>query len=110
MMNEDLQHQLLNYATLPSLPAIAITVIELANEPDAGLNEISKHVEMDPALAAKKLKVAGSPVFNRRQTPTNVGQAVNLLGTNGANMIALSFSLTNSFRNHKSTTLDSNQF
>ena len=109
-MNDDLQHQLLNCATLPSLPAIAITVIELANDPDAGLNKISRHVEMDPALAAKMLKVAGSPVFNRRQTPTNVRQAVNLLGTNGAIMIALSFSLTNSFRNHTSTTLDSNQF
>jgi len=110
MMNDNLQHQLRNCSTLPTLPAIAITVIELANDPDASINDISAHVEMDPALAAKILKVAGSPLFNKRQTPTNIRQAINLLGTNGAIMIALSFSLTNSFRNHQSTTLDSNRY
>ena len=109
-MNDILQYQLRNCTTLPTLPAIAITVIELANDPEASINEISGYVEMDPALAAKMLKVAGSSLFNKRQAPTTIRQAINLLGTNGAIMIALSFSLTNSFRNHQGTNVDSSHF
>jgi len=89
---------------------VAIKVIELANNPDASMIDISDHVALDPALAAKMLKVAGSALYQTRVTPANVRQAVNLLGTHAAIMIALSFSLTNSFRKQSDSAMDRTMF
>jgi len=92
-MNEELLRRLRLCPTLPSPPATAIKVIELVNDPSVSLTQIADCVAHDPALAAKMLKVANSPLYNRRRSATNVRQAVNLMGTHGAITIALSFSL-----------------
>lgn len=97
-MNENFAKRLRYCTTLPSLPAVAIRIIDLANNPDTNMAHISDQVALDPALAAKFLKVAASPLFRSRRSTTNVRQAVSLLGTHGSIMIALSFSLSNSFR------------
>lgn len=97
-MDENFAKRLRYCTTLPSLPTVAIRIIDLANNPETNMAQISDQVALDPALAAKFLKIAASPLFRSRRTTTNVRQAVSLLGTHGSIMIALSFSLTNSFR------------
>ena len=97
-MNENFASRLRFCTTLPSLPTVAIKIIDLANNPDTNMAQIANQVALDPALAAKFLRVAASPLFRSRRTTTNVRQAVSLLGTHGSIMIALSFSLTQSFR------------
>lgn len=110
-MNENIERRLQFCSTLPTLPAVAIKVIELANDPGATMVQISDHVSLDPALAAKLLKVANSPLYQTRRTPSNVRQAVSLMGTHAAIMIALSFSLTSSIKKqHVSGAMDTNVF
>lgn len=92
-MDEELLRRLRLCPTLPSPPAMAIKITELANDPSASLTQIADCVARDPALAAKMLKAANSPLYNRRRSASNVRQAVNLMGTHGAITIALSFSL-----------------
>jgi len=110
-MNENIADRLRYCTTLPSLPAVAIRIIDLANNPDTNMAQIADQVALDPALAAKFLRVAVSPLFRSRRATTSVRQAVSLLGTHGAIMIALSFSLTQSFRNQvKGANVDSLSF
>ncbi|HVL75300.1 MAG TPA: GGDEF domain-containing protein, partial [Noviherbaspirillum sp.] len=83
---------------LPTPPSTALRVIELANDPSANLMQIADCVALDPALAAKMLKVANSPLYNARRGVANVRQAVSLLGTRAAISVALSFSLVPGLR------------
>ena len=93
-MNEDIIARLRVCNGLPTLPTVAIKLIELANDPDTNLNQISDCMAFDPALAIKIMKAANSPLYRSRRSPSNVRQAVSLLGLNATIIIALSFSLT----------------
>lgn len=95
-MNENIAERLRYCTTLPSIPGVAVRIIDLANKPDTSMIQICDCVSMDPALSAKFLKVAHSPLYLTRRAATNVRQAISLLGTHASIMIALSFSLVNS--------------
>lgn len=95
-MDEKLAQRFRFCTTLPSIPAVAIKVIELANDPYTDLIQICNQISYDPALSAKIIKAANSPLYKSRRAPENVRQAISMLGTYAAIMIALSFSLTSS--------------
>ncbi len=97
-MNEEIAKRLRYCPSLPSLPAVALRIVELTHKSDTGMAEISAEVSKDPALAAKFLRLAHSPLYQTRRTATNIRQAVSLLGTHAAMMVALSFSLMDAFR------------
>src|ERR1035437_2099825 len=98
-VNESIANRLRHCKTLPTLPAVAIRVIDLANEPDVNLDQLSGLVGLDPALSAKLVKTANSALYQSHRSSTNVRQAIELLGTHAAMMIVLSFSLAASFKN-----------
>lgn len=110
-MNDDLAKRLRYCTTLPSLPAIAIKIIDLANNPTTDIGALCHHIAFDPALSAKILKIANSPLYKSRRSATNIRQAVSLLGTHAVIVIALSFSLADTFvkKTHASA-IDNNQF
>lgn len=93
-MDETLAQRFRFCTTLPSIPAVAIKVIELANDPYTDLVQICNQISYDPALSAKIIKAANSPLYKTRRAPENVRQAISMLGTQTAIMIALSFSIT----------------
>ncbi len=95
-MDEKLAQRFRFCNTLPSIPAVALKVIALANDPYADMIQICNQVSYDPALSAKIIKAANSPLYKSRRTPENVRQAISMLGTHASIMIALSFSLTSS--------------
>lgn len=87
----------LNFCTtLPSLPAVAIKIIELANDPDADIGTACQYISLDPVLSAKLLKTANAPLYKSRRIATNIRQAVSILGTHSVIVIALSFTLADS--------------
>ncbi|MEK7792294.1 MAG: HDOD domain-containing protein, partial [Pseudomonadota bacterium] len=96
MLTDTLERRLRFCATLPSLPAIAIKIIDLANDPNADINTACQYISLDPALSAKILKTANSPLYKSRRSATNIRQAVSILGTHTVIVIALPFSLANS--------------
>lgn len=89
----DLLQQLKNCVSLPSLPGVAVKVIALSKDPDARLSDIASTISSDPAISAKLLKLANSPIYSRRRSVTNLREALTILGFNAALTIALSFSL-----------------
>ncbi len=75
------------------MPAVAMQVLDLAQDPDIGTAKVAKVIARDPALTAKILKVANSAWCGVRREVTTLDQAVSLLGLNGTMSMALSFSL-----------------
>jgi len=94
---DDTLKRRLNYCTtLPSLPAVAVKIIEMANDPDADIRKVCEYISLDPVLSAKLLRTANTPLYKSRRVATNIRQAVSILGTHTVLVIALSFSLASS--------------
>lgn len=83
---------------LPSLPAIAIEVIDLVQQPDVSLKAIAGVVQQDPALTSKILKTANSSFYGQSQTIATVSQALVVLGLNSVKTLALGFTLTSNLK------------
>ena len=78
---------------LPTLPSVAIKLIELANDPDSQLEEIEKLIRLDPVLSSKLLSIANSVWYGSRIKSNTITQALRVIGLNSAMSLALSFSL-----------------
>lgn len=83
---------------LPSLPAIAVQIIEASKNPDISLRDVASIISSDPAIAAKLLRLANSPLYSQRRTIHNLREALTMLGFNAALTIALSFTLFQSLQ------------
>jgi len=78
---------------LPSLPAVALDVLRLSRDEEASLDDLARCLSRDPALAAKLLKLANSPLFGGAKEITTLQRATMMLGMKTVKMMALSFSL-----------------
>ena len=109
-MNPLIAQRLQHCTTLPTLPAVALQVIALASSPEVHMRELCDKVSCDPALTAKLIKVSNSAFYQSRRKPSNVREAVGLMGMRASVMIALSFSLANAFRSQPGAPLDMTLF
>jgi len=76
---------------LPSLPSIALRIIEAVKTDEASLTEMAKIVSSDPALAARVLKISNSTFYSLPQKVDSIQKALTILGTETLKNIALSF-------------------
>lgn len=97
----ELKKAILKCPALPSLPAVVMQVIDASKDPDIGLAEVSEIIRTDPALSAKLLKIANSPLYSLRRTIYNLREALTLLGLNASLTIALSFTLVKSLQENQ---------
>lgn len=84
--------------TLPSMPAVALQVLELCQDDEVSIGKVAKVLVRDPALASKVLRVANSPYYGVRSQVTTVERAITILGINATLSLALSFSLVKGLR------------
>ncbi len=92
--------------TLPSPPGIAIQVVQLAQDPEAGLAEVADLICKDPALATRILRAANSPLYARNREITNLRQALMVLGLHATLSLALGFSLVAGIKKGEQDSLD----
>ena len=79
---------------LPTAPSVAISILEITQNPDATVDQIAAVLSRDPVLTAKVLQVANSPLFFRGgDAIATLSRAVTLLGFRTVKIIALGFSL-----------------
>jgi len=95
-LSEGLRKRLEFCNTLPSLPGAAARIVELGRDPSASMADVADAVKADPALAAKVLRMANSPLYARRRHCDSFQQALVLLGLNATLTLALTFSLVTS--------------
>lgn len=78
---------------LPSLPTIAVQVLEVFGDPSAPIQRVAELVQADPAMASKILKAANSSRFGLKREVADLRQAISLMGKAKVTPIILSFSL-----------------
>lgn len=96
LLTPELEQTLESCTNLPSLPAVALKIIDASKDPDITLHQVSAIISSDPAISAKLLKIANSPLYSQRRSLNNLREALTLLGFNASLTIALSFSLLES--------------
>ncbi len=83
---------------LPSPTGVVIELLRLARDELSTARHIGSVVEKDPALTARLLRAANSPMFGQCRQVASVDQAVLLLGRSEMMRLALCFSLISSHR------------
>ncbi len=92
-MDPDLRERIHSARALPSPPIVAARLIEIAEDPDVNVGAVVDVLRTDPAMSARLLRLANSPLYARNRRTTNVSQAVMMLGIDAVLTAALSMSL-----------------
>lgn len=88
--------KVLSCPNLPTLPGVAVQVLELTGRADTSLRTLARVVEQDQALAAKILKTVNSSFYGLAKPCGTVDRALNYLGLNTVKSLVLGFSLFDS--------------
>lgn len=86
-----------NVVNLVSLPEVCIRINQMVDDPDATIADISAVISQDPALTARLLKVANSPLFGLSKKIETVSRAMMILGTQQVRDLALATSAMSTF-------------
>jgi len=81
---------------LPTLPAVAVRVIQLSESPDASIGEIAAAIEFDQALVVRLLRTVNSSYYGLQRECGSVAQAMSYLGLRAIRSLVLGFSLAKS--------------
>lgn len=79
-MDDALRTRIRSARSLPSLPATTVRLIQLCEDPGASVRDVIDVIGSDPALAARLMRLANSPLYARRRRTEDLRQAVTLLG------------------------------
>lgn len=96
--------------TLPSLPKVALDLLDMWEYEDVGIDAVVGVIEQDPALASKVLRVANSALYRRTIEVTTTERAVMTLGLTACFSIALGFSLVRDAPSGDAAGFDYRQF
>ena len=83
-------------SVLPSLPRLYSQIIEILQDPEAGVQDIGAIISQDVAMTAKILKLVNSAFFGLGNEITNPSEAVAYLGTETIKSLIL---VTHAFTN-----------
>jgi putative nucleotidyltransferase with HDIG domain len=95
---------------LPALPAIAMEVVEMVDNPKTSASKLGKLISSDQALTAKVLKIANSPFYGFPRKISTVDFAIIVLGFDALKEIVISISLVSSLQRRSDTYFDAQAF
>lgn len=78
---------------LPSLPTVAVQLLNMFSDPEVSISDVVYVLQMDPALSGKILKAANTSRFGMKRPVCDLQRAVVLLGKKSVMALALGFSL-----------------
>ena len=113
MMNvrfRSLERVVANVIDLPALPTVVSDVLNITEDPTSAISELSEHIQRDPALTAKILKVSNSPYYGMRQYVGTLKLALVVLGVREIRNIVLGISVFEAISNHGIDAAFSNAF
>lgn len=97
---EKLEDQLvasLSSAWIPSLPEVLLRVLAVADDRNAGLDELAELINRDPGLCARVLTVANSPALRRGAEMRRIEDCVMVLGTRFVRTMAACLAVKTAF-------------
>jgi putative nucleotidyltransferase with HDIG domain len=74
---------------LPPFPQVALRVLQLANNENVQLHQLSELISSDPAFASEVLTVANSLLYAPRFPASSIMQAISVLGANNLQGLCL---------------------
>ena len=83
---------------LPSLPDLAHKVRTAVNDPRRSAGDIARVVQFDPALAARLIQIANSPLYRGTKKFDNCHSAITRMGMAAARNLVVSFTMRNLFQ------------
>jgi diguanylate cyclase (GGDEF)-like protein len=92
-MNPEILEKVLACKRLPSLPAVALKVIEQTQDKNVSFNDLAQTITSDIGLASKLLRTVNSSFYALRKPCGSINQAIVMLGLNAVKTLALGFSL-----------------
>jgi diguanylate cyclase (GGDEF)-like protein len=95
---------------LPTLPGVAIKILQAVRTESPSVKEISEIISADAPLSAKVLQMVNSPFYGLAHKISSVNQAMIYLGLNTVKNLALSFSLMRTLRQKNPGAFDHVQF
>lgn len=95
---------------LPALPAIAMEVVEMVDNPKTSASQLGKIISADQALTAKVLKIANSPFYGFPKKISTINFAIIVLGFDALKEIVISISLVSSLQKKSDNYFDSRAF
>lgn len=105
-MTDELLGKIKSCTSLPTLPAIAVQVLELTQKEEVDLNQIAATITKDPALAGKILKTVNSSFYGRAHAVSTVSHALVILGLQSVKTLVLGFSLVTSLTKDRTKGFD----
>src|SRR5215510_3635079 len=100
-MSDQLVQRIRQCPNLPSLPTIAVQVLDLAQKVDADIAEIARIISRDPALSGKILRTVNSSFYGRSQHVSTISHALVILGLQSVKTLVLGFSLVTNLSKSK---------
>jgi diguanylate cyclase (GGDEF)-like protein len=95
-MNPEILEKVLSCKRIPSLPAVALRVLELTQDKNVSFNELADTITNDIGLASKVLRTVNSSFYALRKPCGSINQAIVMLGLSAVKTLALGFSLVSS--------------
>ena len=95
---------------LPTLPGIAMRILEAVQKEEPNIDEISDILSSDAPLSAKILKLVNSSFYNLPRKIISVQHAIKMLGIDMVKNLALSFSIVKNYQSKKSNAFDYTRF
>ena len=92
-MNDSLAKKIDACSGLPTLPTVALEVLETIRAGDGDMTRLAGIVTKDPALAGRVLKTVNSSFYGQSRKITTIQQALVVLGSQSVRTLVLGFTL-----------------
>ena len=109
-MNPEVLERLEKCKSLPTLPGVAVQILELCEKEDVVMAEMATTIGQDPALSARVLQIVNSAGYGLQRQVETLDHALALLGINAVRTVALSFSMVRGLRKTDSQGFDLSKF
>lgn len=87
--------QILSHGSVPTLPVVAMQLLQMTSNPDVSLKEIAGLIQSDPGLASKVLKTVNSSFYGLPKPCPSIERAIVILGLKAIKSLLLGFSMVN---------------
>jgi two-component system cell cycle response regulator len=105
-MDTQLLDDILSCPNLPTLPSVAIRVLERTSDPDVKMDELAKEIQFDQGIAAKILRTVNSSFFGLRRRCSSIEHALVMLGLGPVKSLVLGFSLVSTINGEEGDLFD----
>ncbi|TWT40593.1 Cyclic di-GMP phosphodiesterase response regulator RpfG [Phycisphaerae bacterium RAS1] len=109
-MSRSIYEKIKSSGKLPSPSGVALELMRMVDDPASTIEQVTRAVEADPAIASQLLKLVNSPLAGVSRAVASLSLAVRLLGLRTVKNLALGVSLLGASRKSVSQSFDFERF